>query len=145
MEAKIFHLKRSTWVLILCIIEFGLGCFYMEQNGLYVLDIVDHFVSGYNLMFVGLLEVILIGWGYGANRFRKELHQHSTCRLSGFYNFLIKYFLPIVLLILLGKQITDEFQKNYGNYAVEYLAIYGVSILVLILILGLAVAKVEKK
>lgn len=145
MEAKIFHLKRTTWVLLLCFLEFGLGCFYMEQNGLYILDIVDHFVSGYNLMFVGLLETILIGWGFGAKRFRSELHKHSGARLSVLYDYLIKYFLPVVLLLLLCKQIIDEFAKNYGSYATEYLAIYGLGILILILILGIAVAKVEKK
>lgn len=145
MEAKIWHIKRSTWILVICILEFCFGLLYMEQNGLYVLDIVDHFVSGYSLMLLGIFEAILIGWGFGAKKFRQQLHHNSGCNLSWLFDLLVKWLLPIVLVVLIGKQLVDEFAKNYGSYETEYLIGYGIVILLLIAVLAVCVGKVEKR
>lgn len=96
-------------------------------------------------MVVGFLEAILIGWGYGANRFRKELNQASGSNITHLFPVVVKFFLPLVLVILVGRQITKEFESNYGHYALEYLLLYGLAILILIGVLAACLAKASKE
>lgn len=145
MEAHICHFKRSTWLAIVLVADFALGFLYFSQNGLYRLDIVDHFVSGYILMAGGIIEALVIGWYYNARYLRLQLNQHGGSHISPLFDWLIKVILPIILFILITKQIIGEFDANYGAYAVRYLVTYGLVALVLIVIAAILVSRIEKR
>ncbi|KAL0477308.1 sodium- and chloride-dependent GABA transporter [Acrasis kona] len=58
-----FHkVPLSVISLIVCIAGFVAGIPFTLTNGFYLMDIVDHFVSDYCLIFVGICECIVVGY-----------------------------------------------------------------------------------
>lgn len=48
--------------LIVCIAGFICGIPYTLTNGFYLLDIVDHFISEYCLILIGICECVIVGY-----------------------------------------------------------------------------------
>ncbi len=74
MDSKI-KLKRATILFIICVLLFICNLLYTMGNGLYLLDIIDHFINGYLMVIVMVAEVIVITWLYDINRLSGELFQ----------------------------------------------------------------------
>ena len=45
----------------------------IPQGGIYLLDLVDYSVSGFPLLFVGLLESVALAWIYGYERLAEDV------------------------------------------------------------------------
>jgi NSS family neurotransmitter:Na+ symporter len=99
-----------------CLTAFLLGILFVTDAGLYYLDIVDHFITYYGLVIVGLAEVIIIGWVYKAEKMRKFINSVSKVKIGIWFDILIKYIIPIVLILILGDNLVNEFEKNYEGY-----------------------------
>jgi NSS family neurotransmitter:Na+ symporter len=85
--------------------------------GLTLLDLVDHWVFSYSLLIVGLAEVVLIGWVLGADKLRSALNQHSRIKLGKWFNILIKYVIPTLLIVVIAYSLVEEFSGGaiYGS------------------------------
>lgn len=105
--------QLSFWV---CLAAFLAGIIYTTRAGLYFLDIVDHFVTNYNLVIVGLLQVILAGWIYGAEKLRRYIDEVSEWRVGKWWNLSIKYLIPAVLAALLATQFSIDLKTPYEGY-----------------------------
>lgn len=134
-------LKRYAILLVTCIIIFLLSLCYSGNNGLYILDIVDHFIGGYGVLVISLLQAMVIGWGYDAERLRYNLQKQSNVRLSGLFNLLIRIIIPTILLVLLLRQIIFDLETTYGGYPSFYVISFGVGSLVLLFIIGVILNK----
>jgi len=82
--------------------------------GLSILDITDHWVFSYSLLIVGLLEAIAIGWILGADKLRQALNRHSDVKLGKWFNVLIQYIVPLVLITVIGSSLYAERKGLYG-------------------------------
>ncbi len=80
--------------------------------GLTLLDLMDHWVFNYSLLIVGLAEVILIGWVLGAGRLRAALNANTNLKLGRWFEGLIKYIIPVLLLIVIVTSLIGEYQPN---------------------------------
>lgn len=84
--------------------------------GLSLLDMLDHWAFSYSLLTVSLLECIMLGWVLGADTLRKAVNANSTFTLGRWFNGLIKYFIPGMLLTVLIWNIINEFSGAlYGT------------------------------
>ncbi len=108
--------------LLVCIIGFLGGVLYTTNAGLYFLDIIDHFVSNFNLLLAGILEAILLGWIYGADNIRSFISGVSK-PISKHWDLVIKLIIPIILFALLINQMLSEVRAPYGDYPVWALSI----------------------
>jgi neurotransmitter:Na+ symporter, NSS family len=108
--------KKEHIALIVCGLAFLLGIIYTTNSGLYLLDIVDHFVTNISLIVIGILECIAVGWILGAEKLRKYINKVSDIKIGKWWNISIRYVVPISLSIILGLQLRTEFIKNYGGY-----------------------------
>lgn len=84
--------------------------------GLTLLDITDHWVFNYSLLIVGLTEVLLIGWVMGAEKLRSALNEHSKIPLGRWFVFLIKYFIPALLFIVIISSLLEEWPLYGSSY-----------------------------
>ncbi|MDP7476698.1 MAG: sodium-dependent transporter, partial [Candidatus Woesearchaeota archaeon] len=84
--------------------------------GLYLLDIVDHFVINISLIVIGILECIAVGWIFGAEKMRKYINKVSDFKIGEWWSTTIKYIIPLSLAIILALQLKTEFAANYGGY-----------------------------
>ena len=101
-----FNDGKRKWVkhkiaFLVCLVAFLGGILFTTRAGLYFLDIVDHFVNAYNLIFVGVLQCIFVGWVYGADRLRRYINSVSDWKIGRWWNFAIKFLVPALLILLL--------------------------------------------
>jgi len=109
-------MSKEKIALIVCAFGFLAGVVYTTNGGLYILDIVDHFVTNVNLVVIGILECIAVGWIFGAEKMRKFINKVSDFNIGMWWSAAIKYIIPISLAIVLALQLKAEFAENYGGY-----------------------------
>ena len=133
-----FKLSRTTVVSVICIIGFTISSIFTTNAGLYILDIVDHFVTNYALVLGGLLECLFVGWVVKAQVVRDHVNSVGTRRLLVIWDICIKYVTPIILLTILINTINADYLKPYEGYAQNALWLYGGGMLLLTLVLAIS-------
>jgi neurotransmitter:Na+ symporter, NSS family len=116
-----FNLSRTKAVLFAGGLSAIVSLLYATQGGLYFLDTVDYFINQFGVAFIGLVEVIAVGW---IMKQLKDLKEHandiSDIRLGSWWTFSLGVITPIVL----GYMMFDLFRLNLlklfptdtGNY-----------------------------
>ncbi len=66
------------------------------------LDQYDFWVGTFGLVVFSLIEVILFAWLFGGARMWHELRRDAEMRLPRGYYYVIRYVVPLLLLVLLG-------------------------------------------
>ena len=90
---------------------------FTAKSGLFWVDIVDHFITHYGLVAVGILECFVVGWIFKAHRLREHINHHADRpSLSRIWDFSIRYVTPLVLIILLINDIIKEISSPYEGY-----------------------------
>ncbi|ALB22392.1 Na+-dependent transporters of the SNF family protein [Piscirickettsia salmonis] len=134
-------LTRAKVLLIYFTITLCFGLLFMRGNGLYMLDIIDHFTSGYMMMFVGMLEAIIIGWLYPISQLRTHLETNSSSKISPAFDWLIKLVIPPILACLLFSQLHTDLVHRYGDYPLEYLVFYGIGVMTFVIIMSIVLSR----
>ena len=111
-----FHIDRKKVVSTLCVLGFLGGVIFTTGGGLFWLDIVDHFVANYGLLLVGILQCILVGWFFHIDKIRKHINRVSSVRLGTWWDWLIKFFVPAMLCLILFIALIEEVTTPYGGY-----------------------------
>ncbi len=128
---KFKNVKIEIITLILVVVLWLSSLIYTFGNGLYVLDIVDHFITSYSMLFIWVMEAIifLVIW----KKFAYFIDEHNDFRKIWFnkWYLLVCWFLSILILgYLLYKNIAGWL--SYWGYDKSYLILYGVYTLVAI-------------
>jgi NSS family neurotransmitter:Na+ symporter len=129
-----FGMGRQKLVTFLSIAGFLGSIVFTTRAGLLWLDIVDHFVTHYGLVLVGILECFVVGWLFNLPKLRRHINRISSVRLGGWWDFLIKVFVPGVLAVILAGDLVDEFSKPYGGYGWASIILIGRDWLLLTLV-----------
>jgi NSS family neurotransmitter:Na+ symporter len=128
-----FHYPRRMIVSVLSIVGFAGSIIFATQGGLFWVDIVDHFINHYGLVIAGLMECILLGWVYKTKKLRDHIDHASTTKISGWWDYAIRFVIPAVLIVLVINSILQEFSAPYGDYPVLSLILLGRDWLVVML------------
>ena len=111
-----FHYSRKVVVSVLSIAGFLGSIVFATRGGLFWLDIVDHFLTHYGLVIVGILECVLIGWIFKASKLREHINHISQMKIGKWWEFSIRFLTPAVLIIILINDLIKEFSVCYGGY-----------------------------
>jgi NSS family neurotransmitter:Na+ symporter len=98
---------------------------YTTGAGIYLLDIVDHFINNFGIVISGLLEVILVGWFYKASRIREANNLVSDFSVGRWWNVMISIVTPLVLLFMTYKNFELELSTAYGGLPFHALLTFG--------------------
>jgi NSS family neurotransmitter:Na+ symporter len=121
---------KKEWVTFgVCAACFLAGIVYTTDGGIFILDIVDHFAAEYGLLLVGLAEVLVISWVFGAEKMRKFIDRVSKWKIGHLFSFAIKYLAPVLITILLVTQFVTDVTKPYENYPLWMLLVFGWALL----------------
>jgi NSS family neurotransmitter:Na+ symporter len=135
-----FKMTRGRATSLMC----GLGVFgsviFTTNAGLYILDIVDHFINNYALVIGGILECILVGWLFKSARMRAHINESGGRRLWSLWDLAVRVVTPIMLIVILGSAVFHEFKECYEGYSVSALLCYGGGILLGSLLLALVLS-----
>ncbi len=135
-----FGLPRKPLVSVLCVIGFVGSIVFTTQSGLLWLDIVDHFLTNYGLVVVGIAECILAGWLFDITILQKHVNRVSSIKLGRFWIVLIRYFVPLVLGIMLAGAIKDEVTRPYEGYGWAAIIMIGLMWVVLTILAAVVIA-----
>ncbi|MGM0440924.1 MAG: sodium-dependent transporter [Elusimicrobiota bacterium] len=135
-----FHYSRKKVVSVLCLVAFVGGIIFTTGGGLYWLDIVDHFITNYGLVTVGILECLVIGWYFKAEKMRDHVNSVSRINLGRWWDISVKFVTPLILAVILIYSLAGEFSEAYEGYSVKWLILLGSSWLGLTLVAALVVS-----
>lgn len=127
------RLEVMTWM---CIIGLIMGFIYCTNEGLYWLDIVDHFVNQYVLLFMGVLTCFAVGWIYGIDRMVKYLQEVTQFKIGEYWKLCILYITPVLLTLIFVSAIRDDLKTLYSGYEVLELRVIGLGALLLIIVIA---------
>ena len=131
-----FDWRRGRVATVLCLIGFLTSLIFTTNAGLYILDIVDHFVTNYALVLGGLLECLFVGWVLKAHVAREHVNSLGLRRLVKAWEILIKYITPLILATIIIRALLADLAKPYEGYAVSALAIYGMGMLLVTVVIA---------
>ncbi|XP_072361170.1 sodium- and chloride-dependent neutral and basic amino acid transporter B(0+)-like [Scyliorhinus torazame] len=70
---KFLRSKHLYVTIGACLLQYFLGLLCITQAGIYWLNLIDYFCTGWVLIIIALLELISLSWIYGVNRFIKDI------------------------------------------------------------------------
>ncbi len=117
-----FRLNRKKTTLAVCCASGVVSILFATRGGLNWLDIVDSWCNNFNLILVGILECVAVGWFFKTSNVREELNLSSTgIKIGKAYDWIIKIVAPVVLSALFIWQfvtlmISYATGKGYGGY-----------------------------
>lgn len=130
-----FKTRHMNAAIIISCVGFLSGLIFIIKPGFYIMDIVMHFIV-YNILIALLLEVIAVGWFFDSEKLAQFINQNSILKIGSLWKFFIRYFVPIVLILLLLYQLRADFLFGYKNYPWWSILIFGVGIVVVPLIIS---------
>lgn len=149
-----FHLPKKKTTITICLISGLLSIWFATGAGLAWLDIVDHWCNYFNLIVIGILEAIAVGWCFKPKKVLDEVNRNASKNgkmAKWWFIGSIKFVAPLALTALFVASIVDLIMKDkgiYGGYSVASNIIGGWVISVLVFSSGYiinAIVKVKKK
>eukprot|EP00929_Paragymnodinium_shiwhaense_P059041 TRINITY_DN29558_c0_g1_i1.p1 TRINITY_DN29558_c0_g1~~TRINITY_DN29558_c0_g1_i1.p1 ORF type:complete len:639 (-),score=145.59 TRINITY_DN29558_c0_g1_i1:322-2238(-) len=122
--------KVALWktVGVTCLVLFVCGLPYCTRRGNQLLDIIDHYVASYFLLFGCSLECIMFGRFFGFRRLvvaikRATLGSPDTPEgrnifMPCFWRVCLHFFVPVATIVLLLQLIKTDIEQMYGNYPI---------------------------
>lgn len=65
--------KKSLVIVLTCVIMFLLGLTMTCPGGVYMLQVMDHYSGGWNVLLIAIFECICIVYVYGFRRYREDV------------------------------------------------------------------------
>ncbi len=148
-----FKLNPRKTTRNIVIVAAVISLIFITRAGLAWLDIVDKWANAYNLIIVGILECIAIGWFFKPSKILAEINRNTKKFKMPAWWFVtsVKFIAPILLTTLFCWNLYDLFvtQKgNYGGYPQWALFVGGWLITILVMLSGFvvkAIAAAKKK
>ncbi|MTI67895.1 MAG: sodium-dependent transporter [Firmicutes bacterium] len=139
--------SRKKVVTITAIVGYLVSVMYATGAGLYFLDIIDAFINSFSIVVVGLLEAIVIGWVVGADKIRKHTNSVSIYRIGKWWEFMIKFVTPAILIYMVASNIINEFNNPYGggSYPTSALILFGWGVVGAIIIFATLTSRAKWK
>lgn len=138
-------ISKKMIVFFVCLAGFIGGLVFTTSAGIFYLDIVDHFITNYGLVLMGLFQTIAIGWVYGPEKLRQFANEVSEIHVGKSWNFMIKYFIPISLTAIIGQTFYNNIVVPYGGHPEWAVWSLGWGLVAFILIAGAAFSYFQVK
>ncbi|MBD3420325.1 MAG: sodium-dependent transporter [Chitinivibrionales bacterium] len=114
---------RRSWTLpSICGIGAIIGVLYTcGKGGLNWLGLADDLVNGpFGILSVALAETLVVGWAWGggfAKRMREHANERSDWSLGSWWDVLIRWVVPVFLLMLIAWSVSDFIAGKPGKDA----------------------------
>ncbi|KAJ7375373.1 hypothetical protein OS493_002129 [Desmophyllum pertusum] len=107
---------RELVVLVICVLLFLMGLSCVTNGGIYVFNLFDSFSAGLSLLFIVFLELIVVAWIYGADRFSKDVEDMIGYPISKWWLICWKYISPLMVLGILLFSLIKYTRITYEDY-----------------------------
>ena len=132
-------ISRKTAVTAYVIVGFTTGLIFLTQGGIYVLDITDHFVNNFGIVFAGLVEIIFVSWLFNLESIREHINSVSDFKIGSWWNFCLKFITPVVLGYMGIKNLIGDLHAPYEGYPVKALVMYGWAVIMALFVISVLI------
>jgi len=116
---------RSLAVSVLCVLGLVGSLAFSTGGGLLLLDIVDHFINNYGIVFGGLAEIIMIAWFGRLVEMRGYINRVSDFPLGRWWPICLKVITPLTLGVMAISNLVGDLAQPYGGYPLAALIAFG--------------------
>jgi neurotransmitter:Na+ symporter, NSS family len=117
---------------------------FSTTSGIYVLDIVDHFINRFGILLVAVVSMLVVAWVVRAlPRLRDHLNRDGSVRIGTWWIVLMAAVTPLALGSVLVRELWVVLQEPYGGYPQWMLLVFGWSAVVLVAVGGFLLARVR--
>ncbi len=100
--------------------------FFSTSSGIYVLDIVDHFINQFGILAAAVASMVVIAWVAKAlPGLARHMNAYGSVRLGRLWIVLVSTVVPVVLGIVLIQQLIGDVRTPYGDYPTWMLIVFG--------------------
>ncbi len=139
-----FNFKRGKVITIICAGGFLGSIIFTTNIGMFVLDVVDHFINNYGLVFGGMAECIVVGWLLNTAQLRQHVNNSGgIVTLPKVWDWLVKFVTPALLFIILIMAVSQDIHKPYSGYPAWMLLGFGIGSLIFTLLLSIILYKAQ--
>ncbi len=135
-----FHYSRKAVVSVVCTVGFLGSLVFTARSGLYWVDIVDHFITHYGLVVIGILECVLVAWVFKSAKLRAHINHAGGIVLTKLWDVCVGFVTPAVLIVLLVNDLSKELTNPYGDYPWVAIILIGRDWLLVALIAALIIS-----
>jgi len=136
-----FKISRKAATTLLCGLGFLVSLVYTTGGGLYVLDIVDHFINTYAVLLGGFIEIVLLSWFFRLETIREHVNRTSDFMVGGWWTFCLKFFTSFVLGYMLVMKCVGDITTPYEGYPMAALGAYGWAVVAALPVIAVILAK----
>lgn len=113
-----FELSRAAAALVVGVPAALLSVVLLgTTTGLYVLDIVDHFINQFGILAVALVSMTALAWVFRRTSVLQEhLNEFGSVQLGAGWRWLVGAITPLVLTVLLVQQFIADLREPYEGY-----------------------------
>lgn len=130
-------LKTEISTLYLCAFFALWSLAFCGANGLYRLDVLDHFLFSH-LFYLALLgQVIVIGWFLPVAELRRMVNAQGGFQLGAWFDVLVRWVAPLVYIGLYLAALPGELAGTYEGYDLSFIWAWGIVPMLLIVVLSL--------
>jgi NSS family neurotransmitter:Na+ symporter len=129
-----FDIPRKMVLRYTISIGFVISLIFVTGAGLYILDIVDHFVNTYAIALAGLVEILVLAYLVDLEELRSYANGMSDFSIGRWWIYTLKYLTPVLLAVMFVFNTYIDFTKGYEGYSIKALMVYGVGTLVFIVV-----------
>ena len=115
---------------------------FSTTSGIYVLDVVDHFVNQYGILVVALVSMLVVSWALRVlPGLAGHLNVHGRPRVGTGWRVLTSVVAPAGLSVVLVLALRDDLAEPYEGYPAWLLGGFGWLLVVGLPLVGLALSR----
>ncbi len=116
---------------------------FSTTSGLYVLDILDHFINQFGILMVAVMSMIVVAWAMRKLPVLADhLNHNGSIHLGLWWRLLIGLVTPLMLGYVLIQAFWTDVQTPYEGYPTWMLATFGWGAAALVMLLGYVLSPV---
>jgi len=106
---------RKAVLPVMSVTGFAIGIVFTVEGGLSWLGTIDDFVNGpWGIVLIGLIECLVVGWVYDVKILRRHANSRSDWNIGIWWEWMIKYIIPVILGALFVWSLHDEITSEKG-------------------------------
>lgn len=106
-------------------------------TGIYVLDIVDHFINRFGILLVAVVSMLALSWIFRrTSQLRAHLNRDGSIHVGPWWQWLIGLVAPAALTFILVKELMANLETPYEDYPGWMLNTFGWGVAAAVIVLG---------
>jgi NSS family neurotransmitter:Na+ symporter len=137
-----FELSRiaATMVVVVPATVISL-VFFSTTSGIYVLDIVDHFINRFGILAAAIASMVVLAWFVRAlPGLAAHMNINGSIRLGRVWILFVSVITPLALGVVLVREFVADIQTPYGDYPGWMIGLFGWGAVVSVLVFGVLAA-----